>query len=95
MTRFSNLTTRNLLIAIHDALATAAAVLASFFLRFGSDSLGDRDRILLLLEILPFFVAFSVVVCFAFNLTTAKWRFIHCRTFLTSSGWRPFSPSPC
>lgn len=76
MTRFSNLTTRNLLIAIHDALATAAAVLASFFLRFGSDSLGDRDRILLLLEILPFFVAFSVVVCFAFNLTTAKWRFI-------------------
>jgi FlaA1/EpsC-like NDP-sugar epimerase len=30
----------------------------------------------LLLRILPYFVAFSVVVCYAFNLTTTKWRFI-------------------
>lgn len=74
MTRFSNLTTRNLLIAIHDALATAAAVLASFFLRFSNDSF--EDRLPLLLTILPPFIVFSAVVCFAFNLTTAKWRFI-------------------
>ena len=27
-------------------------------------------------DILPLFVAFSVVVCYLFNLTTTKWRFI-------------------
>ncbi|WP_300161707.1 SDR family NAD(P)-dependent oxidoreductase, partial [Bradyrhizobium sp.] len=30
----------------------------------------------LLLQILPYFIAFSVVVCYLFNLTTTKWRFI-------------------
>ena len=34
------------------------------------------DRLPLLLRILPWFVAFSVVVCYFFNLTTTKWRFI-------------------
>ena len=34
------------------------------------------DRLPLLLRILPYFVVFSVVVCYAFNLTTTKWRFI-------------------
>src|ERR1700687_2815021 len=75
MTRVSNLTYRNLLIADHDALATAFAVLASFYLRFeGGQSF--LDRLPLLLRILPYFVAFSVVVCYFFNLTTTKWRFI-------------------
>src|ERR1700731_1976734 len=74
MTRLSNLTYRNLLIAIHDALATTFAVLASFYLRFEGELL--FDRLPLLLRILPYFVAFSVVVCYAFNLTTTKWRFI-------------------
>ncbi len=75
MTRLSNLTYRNLLIAVHDALATTFAVLASFYLRFeGGQSFWDR--LPLLLRILPYFVAFSVVVCYAFNLTTTKWRFI-------------------
>jgi FlaA1/EpsC-like NDP-sugar epimerase len=74
MTPLSNLTSRNLLIAIHDALATTLAVLASFFLRFEGELLSDR--LPLLLRILPFFVAFSVVVCYLFNLTTTKWRFI-------------------
>src|SRR6267378_1383385 len=75
MTRLSNLTYRNLLIAVHDALATTFAVLTSFYLRFeGGQSF--FDRLPLLLHILPYFVAFSVVVCYAFNLTTTKWRFI-------------------
>ncbi|MDB5611798.1 MAG: capsular biosynthesis protein [Bradyrhizobium sp.] len=75
MTRLSNLTYRNLLIAIHDALATTFAVLASFYLRFdGGESF--LSRLPLLLRILPYFVAFSVVVCYVFNLTTTKWRFI-------------------
>jgi FlaA1/EpsC-like NDP-sugar epimerase len=74
MTPFSNLTSRNLLIAIHDALATTLAVLASFYLRFEGELLSDR--LPLLLRILPFFIALSVVVCYLFNLTTTKWRFI-------------------
>src|SRR6202035_4957065 len=74
MMRLPNLTPRNALIAAHDALATALAVLASFFLHFEGDYL--TDRLPLLFRILPFFIAFSVVVCYAFNLTTTKWRFI-------------------
>jgi O-antigen biosynthesis protein WbqV len=75
MTRLSNLTYRNLLIAVHDALATTFAVLASLYLRFeGSESF--LVRLPLLLRILPYFVALSVVVCYAFHLTTTKWRFI-------------------
>jgi FlaA1/EpsC-like NDP-sugar epimerase len=68
------MTLRNLLIAIHDALATTLAVFVTFYLRFEGDAFFDRMP--LLLRILPYFVAFSVVVCYAFNLTTTKWRFI-------------------
>jgi FlaA1/EpsC-like NDP-sugar epimerase len=71
--RLPNLTHRNALIATHDALATALAVLTSFYLRFESDL---ADRLPLLLRILPYFVAFSVIVCYALKLTTTKWRFI-------------------
>jgi FlaA1/EpsC-like NDP-sugar epimerase len=74
MMRVSNLTLRNVLIATHDALATALAVFASFYLRFEGDLFSDR--VPLLLVILPYFIAFSVVVCYVFNLTTTKWRFI-------------------
>src|SRR5882672_7171224 len=74
MTRFSQLTLRNFLIATHDAVATAVALLASFYLRFEGQSF--FDRLPLLLRILPWFIAFSVIVCYVFNLTTTKWRFI-------------------
>lgn len=75
MTRLSHLTLRNFMIALHDLLATMAALFAAFFLRFeGGD--GFFDRLPLLIEILPYFLAFSVVVFFVFNLTTTKWRFI-------------------
>src|ERR1700719_2254461 len=73
MMRLPNLTRRSALIATHDALATALAVLTSFYLRFESDL---ADRLPLLLRILPYFVAFSVIVCYALKLTTTKWRFI-------------------
>ncbi len=75
MTRFSQLTLRNFLIAAHDALATALALFASFYLRFEGGDL-FYERLPLLLRILPYFVAFSVVVCYVLNLTTTKWRFI-------------------
>ena len=75
MTRLSSLTSRNALIAAHDALATALALFASFYVRFeGSEYF--YVRVPLLLHILPYFIAFSVVVCYVFNLTTTKWRFI-------------------
>ena len=74
MTRLSQLTFRNYLIALHDALATAVALLASFYLRFEGDAF--TDRLPLLLRILPYFVVLSIVVCYVFNLTTTKWRFI-------------------
>jgi FlaA1/EpsC-like NDP-sugar epimerase len=75
MIRLSNLTSRNAWIAAHDAIATTLAVFASFYLRFEG---GEYffDRLPLLLYILPYFIAFSVVVCYFFNLTTTKWRFI-------------------
>src|SRR5712671_3866787 len=75
MTRLSHLTSRNLLIAAHDVLATALAVFTAFYLRF-EGGLGFYDRLPLLLRILPYFLLFSVVVCYVFNLTTTKWRFI-------------------
>src|SRR2546429_273498 len=75
MTPLSQLTRRNYLIAAHDALATAFALLASFYLRFeGGEAF--YARLPLLLRILPLFVVFSVVICYVFNLTTTKWRFI-------------------
>jgi O-antigen biosynthesis protein WbqV len=73
MTPISSLTYRNWLIAVHDALATSFAVLASFYLRFESDLF--VERLPLLARVLPFLVALSVIVCYAFNLTTTKWRF--------------------
>ncbi|MCK1524372.1 MULTISPECIES: nucleoside-diphosphate sugar epimerase/dehydratase [unclassified Bradyrhizobium] len=75
MTRLSHLTLRNFMIALHDLLATTAALFAAFYLRFeGGDDF--FDRLPLLIQILPYFLAFSVVVFFVFNLTTTKWRFI-------------------
>src|SRR5260370_1112405 len=74
MMGFPGLTYRNALIATHDALATALAVLTAFYLRFEGEFFAER--LPLLLRILPYFIVFSVVVCYFFHLTTTKWRFI-------------------
>src|ERR1700712_2057982 len=74
MTRRSNLTLVGFLIAVHDALATTLAVFASFYLRFEGEQF--HERLPFLLRILPYFIAFSVIVCYVFNLTTTRWRFI-------------------
>src|ERR1700731_3826991 len=75
MTRLTNLTLRNYLIALHDVAASAAAFFAAFYLRFeGAEQF--VERLPLMLRILPYFLALSVVVCYFFNLTTTKWRFI-------------------
>jgi len=75
MTRLSHLTLRNLLIAVHDVIATAAALFAAFYLRFEGGEL-FYDRVPLLLRMLPYFLVYSVAVAYFFNLTTTKWRFI-------------------
>ena len=75
MTRLSHLTLRNLLIALHDLVATAAAFFVAFYLRFDGGEL-FYDRVPLLLRILPYFLVFSIFVAYFFNLTTTKWRFI-------------------
>jgi FlaA1/EpsC-like NDP-sugar epimerase len=75
MTRITLLTSRNLLIAVHDLVATVLALFAACWLRFDG---GEQffERLPLLLRILPYFLLFSLVVCYFFNLTTTKWRFI-------------------
>lgn len=75
MTRLSHLTLRNFLIALHDVAATTAALFVAFYLRFEGGA-GFAARLPLLLQILPYFLAFSVVVFYVSNLTTTKWRFI-------------------
>jgi FlaA1/EpsC-like NDP-sugar epimerase len=75
MTRFSHLTVRNFLIALHDVIATALALLLAFYLRFDGGAL-FYERLPLLLRILPYFLGFSIVISYLFNLTTTKWRFI-------------------
>jgi FlaA1/EpsC-like NDP-sugar epimerase len=74
MIRLPKLSLRNALIASHDALASAVALVGSFYLRFEGDLLSDRLPLLFI--ILPYFVLFSIVVCYGFHLTTTKWRFI-------------------
>ena len=75
MTRFTHLTLRNYLIALHDVAATALAFFAAFYLRFDGGE-AFFERLPLLWRILPYFLVLSAVVCYLFNLTTTKWRFI-------------------
>src|SRR3954451_2772127 len=75
MTRISHLTIRNFLIAAHDVLVTALALITAFYLRFE----GGKDffvRLPLLFQILPYFLTFALVVFHVSNLNTTKWRFI-------------------
>jgi O-antigen biosynthesis protein WbqV len=75
MTRLTHLTLRNYLIALHDVAVSAAAFFLAFFLRFeGAEQFWERMP--LMLRILPYFLVFSFAVCYLFNLTTTKWRFI-------------------
>jgi FlaA1/EpsC-like NDP-sugar epimerase len=71
--RLSTFTPRMWLILAHDLLATAAAVVASFFIRFEEAGLADRWRILAI--VLPAFVLYSGAVYAFFGLYKTKWRF--------------------
>jgi FlaA1/EpsC-like NDP-sugar epimerase len=73
MIRFSSFTPRMWLILAHDLLATAAAVVASFFIRFEEAGLTERWRLLVIF--LPAFVVYSGFIYGVSGLYKAKWRF--------------------
>ena len=73
MTLFPKLTPRTGLILAHDLLMTAAAVLATFYIRFEETGLAQRGE--LLLVVLPGFVAYAACVYSFFELYKPKWRF--------------------
>jgi len=73
MFRLSKLTSRKALIIVHALLATVAAILASFYIRFEESGLGARLEALLV--VLPGFVAYAGVIYFVFRLYEGKWRF--------------------
>jgi FlaA1/EpsC-like NDP-sugar epimerase len=64
---------RRTLIVAHDLVMTAAAVVASFYIRFEGAGLMEREKPLLLF--LPGFVAYAGIVYYLFHLYEAKWRF--------------------
>ncbi|MBV8838185.1 MAG: polysaccharide biosynthesis protein [Alphaproteobacteria bacterium] len=67
------LTPRQWLIVAHDLLATAAAIVMSFYIRF--EAAGLESRLDKLLPIVPAFVVYAGFVYFIFGLHTSKWRF--------------------
>jgi FlaA1/EpsC-like NDP-sugar epimerase len=73
MIRLSTFTPRMWLILIHDLLATAAAVVASFFIRFEEGGLAERWQLLTIL--LPPFILYSGFIYGFSGLYKAKWRF--------------------
>jgi FlaA1/EpsC-like NDP-sugar epimerase len=73
MIRLSSFTPRMWLILAHDLLATAAAVVASFFIRFEETGLAERWRLLAIF--VPAFVVYAGFVYGFSGLYKAKWRF--------------------
>jgi O-antigen biosynthesis protein WbqV len=72
MTRLPKLTPRQVLIVLHDLVATAAAIVLTFLVRFEGQPLGER---LPGLKFLPFFLLYAAAVYFVFGLQRNKWRF--------------------
>jgi FlaA1/EpsC-like NDP-sugar epimerase len=64
---------RRVLIVIHDLVATAAAIVATLYVRF--EDVGLEQRYHLLVIILPAYLVYAGVVYWFFRLYIAKWRF--------------------
>jgi FlaA1/EpsC-like NDP-sugar epimerase len=71
--RGQKLTLRKALIVAHDLLATAAAIVAAFYLRFETEGLFERLPMLWVL--LPFICIYAGIVYSFFHLDDTKWRF--------------------
>ena len=73
MKRLTTLTPRQYLIVLHDLVATAAAIIVTFVVRFEDYRLAAK---LQGLEIfLPAFLLFAALVYYIFKLHKSKWRF--------------------
>ncbi|HWC93837.1 MAG TPA: nucleoside-diphosphate sugar epimerase/dehydratase [Pseudolabrys sp.] len=72
MKRLFSLTRRSVLIVLHDIVATAAAIVATFGVRFDEAQFAQR---LPALKFLPLFLLYAAAVYFVFNLHRNKWRF--------------------
>jgi O-antigen biosynthesis protein WbqV len=57
---------------LHDVVATAAAIVLTFYMRFPDESLTQR---LYGLKFLPLFLLYAAVVYFTFGMHRNKWRF--------------------
>jgi len=67
------LTTRQILIVVHDLVATAVAIIASFYIRF--EAPGLLARLHPLLAVLPGYLVYAGIVYWLFHLYRGKWRF--------------------
>ena len=74
MTRLLKLTPRQILIVLHDLVATVAAIVLTFLVRF-DESPATRQESAGLELFLPFFVLYAAAVYFIFDLHRNKWRF--------------------
>ena len=73
MKRLTKLTPRQYLIVLYDLLATAAAIVLTFVIRF--DDVQLAARLPGLARLLPVFLVFAAVVYFVLKLHQSKWRF--------------------
>jgi FlaA1/EpsC-like NDP-sugar epimerase len=73
MIRLIRLTPRQILIVLHDLVATAAAILITFVMRFEGDVFAAKVPGLKIF--LPAFVVYAAVVFFIVGLHRNKWRF--------------------
>ncbi|MBI3436022.1 MAG: polysaccharide biosynthesis protein, partial [Proteobacteria bacterium] len=71
--RLLNFTPRMWLIFAHDLIATAAAIVAAFYLRFEGPGLAERAHVLPI--ILPAVVTIAAIVYLTLDLYKSKWRF--------------------
>src|SRR5215470_2721908 len=73
MRRLPTFTPRTALILAHDLLATAAAIIVTFYVRFEGPGLAERKD--LLIAVLPAFLLYAAGIYSFFQLYKTKWRF--------------------
>lgn len=73
MIRLPTLTSRQVLIVLHDLLATVAAIVLTFMIRFEDSGLADRLQGLGI--VLPFMLVYAALVYFIIGMHKNKWRF--------------------
>jgi FlaA1/EpsC-like NDP-sugar epimerase len=62
-----------MLIVLHDLVATAVAIIASFYIRFETPGLEQRWD--WLVRLLPGFIVYAAIVYYVFRVSWTKWRF--------------------